>query len=438
MYAAPQHSTVVEIASYCRTELCENYRHLVGAKTIHELLSDSIQPTIQQASAIGGSPSNGGCEHSSRQVAEDDDSPPNCDGRYTFLHETHIALFSVYHMEEIEGTVLAGQSFEPIHGRVVVEDGYITAVEEVSERDGDPDRIILPAFVNAHTHVGDSVAKEAAVGLGLEEAVAPPDSLKHQRIEAADNETLVTSMHRTLRFMQRTGTAAFLDFREFGVDGARALREAAAGLDIAAFIFGSDDPAVLDVADGFGASGANDDEFTARRAAAEERGVPFAIHAGEPDATDIHPALDLEPDLLVHMVHAEAEHLRRVADQDVPIAVCPRANRVLGVGRPPIETLLEYTSVALGSDNVMLNSPSMFREMEYTAKTFDLPSRTVLQMATTAGAEAVNLDCGVIEPGRRAALLVLDGDSDNLSGIADPVDAIVRRASALDIQRVIA
>jgi guanine deaminase len=59
-------------------------------------------------------------------------------------------------------------------------------------------------------------------------------------------------------------------------------------------------------------------------------------------------------------------------------------------------------------------------------------------MATTAGAEAVNLDCGVIEPGRRAALLVLDGDSDNLSGIADPVDAIVRRASALDIQRVIA
>ncbi len=137
------------------------------------------------------------------------------------------------------------------------------------------------------------------------------------------------------------------------------------------------------------------------------------------------------------MVHAEAEHLERVADQDVPIAVCPRANRVLEVGRPPIETLLEYTDVALGTDNVMLNAPSMFREMEYTAKTFDLPSRTVLRMATTAGAEAVGLDCGVIEPGRRAALLVLDGDSDNLSAVADPVDAVVRRASPLDINRVV-
>jgi guanine deaminase len=340
-------------------------------------------------------------------------------------------------MEEIEGTVLAGRSFEPIHGRVVVEEGRITAVEEMTGRDGNQNRIVLPAFVNAHTHVGDSVAKEAAVGLGLEAAVVPPDSLKHQRLTAVDRETLVREMQRTLRFMQRTGTAAFLDFREFGVEGARALREAAEGLDIEAFVFGSDDPAVLDVADGFGASGANDDDFTARRAAASERGVPFAIHAGEPDASDIHPALDLEPDLLVHMVHAGTDHLERVADQGVPIAVCPRANRVLGVGRPSVETLLEYTDVALGTDNVMLNAPSMFREMEYTAKTFDLPSRTVLRMATTAGAEAVGLDCGVVEPGRRAALLVLDGDSDNLSAVADPVDAVVRRATALDIQRVI-
>src|SRR6056297_965735 len=101
-------------------------------------------------------------------------------------------------MEVIEGTVLAGRSFEPVHGRVVVEDGYITAVEETSERESDHDRIVLPAFVNAHTHVGDSVAKEAAVGLGLEEAVVPPDSLKHQQIAAADDETLIAAMRRTL------------------------------------------------------------------------------------------------------------------------------------------------------------------------------------------------------------------------------------------------
>jgi len=337
-------------------------------------------------------------------------------------------------MEALAGTVLVGESFEPIRGRVVVEDGRIEAVEEAETDSTD---IILPAFVNAHTHIGDSVAKDAAVGLSLEDAVVPPESLKHRRLRAVDRAELVTAMRRTLRHMRRTGTVTCLDFREFGVEGARALRDAAAPLAIEPFIFGSDETAVLDVADGYGASGANDADYTAERAATAERGVPFAIHAGEPDASDIHPALDLEPDLLVHMVHARQEHLDRVTEQAVPVAACPRTNAVLDVGRPPIRDLLDHTTVALGTDNVMLNPPSMFREMAYTARHFDVTAREVLGMATTAGADIAGLDCGRIEPGRRAALTVLDGGSDNLAGSADPVEAVVRRATALDVERVL-
>lgn len=337
-------------------------------------------------------------------------------------------------MEEVEGTVLVGQSFEPIRGRVVIEDGRIEAVEEAETTSND---IVLPAFVNAHTHLGDSVAKEAAVGLSLDEAVAPPESLKHRRLAAADRPALVTAMRRTLRFMQRTGTVSCLDFRESGIAGVRALREAAQAVDVDPFIFGSGNQSVLDIADGYGASGANDDDFAEQRAACEKHDVPFAIHAGEPDATDIHPALDLEPDLLVHMVHAEAEHLERVTDQSVPVAVCPRANTVLDVGNPPIRELLDHTTVALGTDNVMLNPPSMFREMAYTAKRFDVTAREVLRMATTAGAEIAGLDCGIIAPDRRAALIVLDGDSDNLAGSVDPVRAVVRRTTALDVKCVV-
>jgi cytosine/adenosine deaminase-related metal-dependent hydrolase len=337
-------------------------------------------------------------------------------------------------MEHLSGTVLVGDSFEPVQGRVVVADGQIQAIEETTTVSTD---IIVPAFVNAHTHLGDSVSKEAAVGLSLNEAVAPPDSLKHRRLAAASHEDLVTAMRRTLRFMYRTGTVSCLDFRESGPDGARALREAAAPTDVTAFIFGSGDTAVLEVADGYGASGANDDDFTHERAVCSDRGVPFAIHAGEPDATDIHPALDLEPDLLVHMIHAGPDHLDRVAHEDVPIAVCPRANTVLGVGQVPLRELLDHTTVALGTDNVMLNTPSMLREMAYTAKQFDVTAREVLRMATVAGAEIADLDCGVIEPGRRAALTVFDGDSDNLAGTEDPVRAVVRRATSLDIARVV-
>ncbi len=337
-------------------------------------------------------------------------------------------------MEQFEGTVLTGRSFEPVRGRVLVEDGRITAVEEAPV---DATNIVFPAFVNAHTHLGDSIAKEAAVGLSLTEAVAPPDSLKHRRLAAADHEELVTAISRTLRFMERTGTVSALDFREFGIEGARALREAAEGRRIDPFIFGSDDPAVLEYADGYGASGANDEDFEERRAAVAAADKPFAIHAGEPDATDIHPALDLEPDLLVHMVHAQREHLERVTEQSVPIAVCPRANAVLDVGSVPLSDLLAHTTVALGTDNVMLNQPSMFREMAFTAKTFDVSAREVLRMATVAGAEITGRNCGLIEPGREASMVVLDGDSDNLSGTEDPVRGVVRRATELDVTDVV-
>ena len=335
---------------------------------------------------------------------------------------------------ELEGTVLRGESFDPVRGRVRIDNGQIRAVEEAETDSKD---IILPAFVNAHTHLGDSVAKDAATGLSLEDAVVPPDSLKHRRLREADRDELVTAMRRTLRFMEESGTVSCLDFREMGVEGATALRDAAEPLDIDPFVLGSGDSSVLDVADGYGASGANDDDFTAERAAAAERGLPFAIHAGEPDDTDIHPALDLKPDLLVHMVHAREEHLERVADQSVPVVACPRANSVLEVGRPSIAQLLEYTTVALGTDNVMLNPPSMFREMAYTAREFDVTAREVLRMATTAGAEIAGFDCGVVAPGKRAALTVLDGDSHNLAGTTAPVESVVRRANAADVKRTI-
>ena len=337
-------------------------------------------------------------------------------------------------METYEGTIFAGDSFNPVRGRVVVEDGRIEAVEETATEATD---IVLPAFVNAHTHIGDSVATEAAVGLSLDEAVAPPDSEKHRRLAAASHADLVAAMRRTLRYMAQTGTAAHLDFRESGESGAEALREAASETATDAFIFGSGPASVLEIADGYGASGANDDEFAAERAAAREANKPFAIHAGEPDATDIHPALDLEPDLLVHMVHATDEHLDRVADQEIPVVACPRTNAVLDVGRPPLSDLLDHTTVSLGTDNVMLNGPSMFREMAYAATNFDVSDRDVLRMATTAGAEIADLDCGVIEPGRRAALLVLDGDSNTLAGTVDPVSAVVRRATGLDVSEVV-
>jgi cytosine/adenosine deaminase-related metal-dependent hydrolase len=335
---------------------------------------------------------------------------------------------------ELSGTILAGAGYEPIEGRLIIENGVIAAIEECETDSSD---IISPSFVNAHTHIGDSIAKEAGRGLSLDDLVAPPDGLKHRLLADADRGELIGAMRRSLRFMMAGGTTAFIEFREGGVDGVNALAAAAESLDIEPVLMGREEIEVLEVADGFGASGPRDNDFTDARDAARGAGKPFGIHAGERDPDDIAPALELDPDFLVHMVYAESSHLDRVESKEIPIAVCPRSNLVTGVGVPPIAELLEHTTVALGTDNVMLNSPSMFREMEFVSKLCDVAAPEVLRMATAAGAEMAGLNCGVIEPGRDAGLLVLDGDSDNLAGVHDPVRALVRRAGVADVRTVI-
>ena len=333
-----------------------------------------------------------------------------------------------------DGTVLRGREFEPVQGRVVVEDGQIAAVEE---RPTHSDDVILPAFVNAHTHVGDSIAKEAGAGLSLEELVAPPDGLKHRLLRAASREEKVRAMERSLQFTQRSGTTACIEFREGGVAGVRAFEDAIDGLDVEGVVLGRETVEAMERSDGFGASGANDGDFTYERNATARAGKLFGIHAGEVDSSDINPALDLDPDFLVHMVHAGTLHMDRVADSEIPVVVCPRSNLTTGVGVPRIADLVDRTTVALGTDNVFLNSPSMFREMAFTAKMADVSAREVLRMATVAGADIAGLNCGLIAEGRDADLLVLDGGTDNLTGAKDVVRAVVRRASVDDVRDVV-
>jgi cytosine/adenosine deaminase-related metal-dependent hydrolase len=339
---------------------------------------------------------------------------------------------------EVAGVVLRGREFEPVEGRVIVEDGRITAVEETPAGEAS-DRIVLPAFVNAHTHLGDSIAKEAGEGLSLDELVAPPDGLKHRLLRAADREALADAMARSLRFMTASGTGAFVEFREGGVEGVATIRDALSRVPHPPrpVVLGRESPEAMAAADGFGASGARDGEFEAVRAATREAGKLFGIHAGERDPDDVDAALALDPAFLVHMTNATDDQLDRTGEAGVPVVVCPRSNLVTGVGTPPIAALSERTTVALGTDNVMLNSPSMFREMEFAAKLSGLPAADVLRMATVHGAELAGLDCGLVEPGREARLLVLDGGSDNLAGARDLVRAVVRRAGTSDVERVV-
>ncbi|MDK2824830.1 Cytosine/adenosine deaminase [Methanolobus vulcani] len=361
--------------------------------------------------------------------------------------------------QTISGKIIYGPEAEVIEGYIVVEDGII---KEVHEKKNDSQLIIAPCFVNAHTHIGDSVCKDPVLGetvghyvkRDLDQLVKPPDGFKHRILNSTPHDEMIEAMKSSICDMNYTGTYAFADFREGGVNGINDLKEALSSSEIERRIFARpvktenteelrtelDD--ILACADGLGMSGTNDMDMSILETAREQTakyGATFAIHSGENNRSDIDMALSLDPDILIHMTHAEASDLKKVAEEDIPIVVCPRSNFITGVGMSPVAKMLdEGIKVAVGTDNVMLNSVNMFSEMEILAKIFGIEDRQVFMMCTLMGATILGLEnTGSILEGNKAKIMIINGDSSNLTGTREIISGIVRRARPDDILSVI-
>src|SRR5436305_13267596 len=88
-------------------------------------------------------------------------------------------------------------------------------------------------------------------------------------------------------------------------------------------------------------------------------------HRSERLREDIDKVLGLSAAFLVHMVQATDADLARCAEAGVPLVLCPRSNAFFGL-TPDIPRLLRAgVELHLGTDNAMINTPSMLREMEF-------------------------------------------------------------------------
>jgi cytosine/adenosine deaminase-related metal-dependent hydrolase len=334
------------------------------------------------------------------------------------------------------GRALLGRDLEERSVEITVEAGIIRAIEEISPRE---DCWILPCFFNAHTHIADTVAMDMPVTGSLSELVAPPDGLKHRLLRAASRDELVRAMESTITSMLHSGTAGFADFREGGVEGVHALRQALEGVPCQAIIFGREGGEA--VAHGLGISSAREG---ARAEAAVERarskGLPIALHAGEKDPDDVDAALALEPDLIVHCTHAEDRHLRRIAEMDIPIVVCPRSNWTLGVAtgadHPPLARMLAHgCTVFLGTDNAMFVQPDMFREMAFTSLIYRIPAKEILKMAIS-GSNLLPAPF-FIEEDFPANFFLIDPMRHNYQFSHDLCTTVVKRVNSCNIIRTI-
>jgi len=115
--------------------------------------------------------------------------------------------------------------------------------------------------------------------------------------------------------------------------------------------------------------------------------------------------------LAVHAVHVSADDIRRMAEEGISVAHCPRSNHLLRVGRAPVARMIDRgVNVAIGTDSLASNIDiDMWEEMRFAYLVSGLDPETVIRMATINGARALGLEdvTGSIEPGKAADIIAV-------------------------------
>jgi cytosine/adenosine deaminase-related metal-dependent hydrolase len=379
-------------------------------------------------------------------------------------------------------SLLLGRELEYVEqGYIEIENGKIRSSSAGSYKGSGNKKldakgfIVIPGFINAHTHIADSIGKDIAAGQRLDARVHPVFGAKKKILQKSLPEHLKTFIRNSAILMMKKGIVAFADFREDGQEGIRLLKDAVDGLPIKCVTLGRinyysspTDAAglppekgeqakqIIELADGLGISGANENtdaalaqyrqlagkKLVAIHAAESKETVKFAkVHTGRSEVDRVME--HLKPDFVVHMTNATENEISLVAKSGTGIVICPRANGVLGAGIPKVAQMLRQDClVAIGTDNVMLNSPDILRELDYTWKASRategkmLEAQELLKMATINAAQILRLNTGCIEVGRAADLLFIDKKHADLYPMHDPYAAIVHRLSQSSIGAV--
>ena len=335
--------------------------------------------------------------------------------------------------------------------------------------------LLIPGFINAHTHIGDSIGKDVTLNRTVDEKIHPVFGVKSKILKNTSQENLSIFMKNTCYSMLRKGITTFVDFREGGLNGVILLKKALSDILIRPIILGrldfyqksteirknqpfptekiSELDALLKKCDGLGISGANENSTSVLNHYSKTTKLR-AIHSSETQQSistskkitgksETVRALSMKPHFLVHMTFASKSDLVAVAKKSQGIVICPRANSSLAEGIPDIEMMQKAgCTLALGTDNVMINSPDMFREMDFLWKATmgihkkRIDPKEILKMATVNGGKILKKDIGIIENGKIADCIFLDKHALDLEPMHNPYASIVHRASESAIRAI--
>jgi 5-methylthioadenosine/S-adenosylhomocysteine deaminase len=387
---------------------------------------------------------------------------------------------------EPAGAVLEGHALAVDKGRIVA----LLPVEKAAARYAPrellrlPGKVLLPGFVNLHTHAAMTLLRGYADDLPLmrwlQEHIWPAEA-KHLSADFVRDGTLLAAWE-----MLRGGVTCFNDMYFFPQAAAEAAVEAGirAVLGITAVEFPSayaadandylakglaardtwrDEPLLSFALAPHAPYTVSDRSFGSIATLAAQLDLPIHIHLHETaaeieDSLRQHGVRPLErlqrlgllgPNLIaVHAVHLLPEEIRLLAENCCAVAHCPTSNMKLASGIAPIAGLLAAgLRVGLGTDGAASNDRlDILREMRHAAllakvATGDataLPAHRALRMATLEGASALGLDnsIGSLEPGKWADLCAIRLDDWLTQPCYDPASHIVYVAGREQVSHV--
>jgi cytosine/adenosine deaminase-related metal-dependent hydrolase len=370
-------------------------------------------------------------------------------------------------------------------GAIAVDDGGTIAAigprSELGHGESYPESVILPGFVNAHTHLEYEVYAGFGDGLGFADWIGLHVQRK-QRIDLSAMEAIARL--GALRCLQSGITAV----GDCSFSGAAATACSDLGLRGTVYleVFGATDEPIRErfepmrarvdktLSDELRLGVSPHAPYTCTielYRAASELGLPVATHLAEsraeteflltgkgdwetfaellvppPGATGVRALADaglLGPNVLAaHCVEVDEEEIAILAEHDVAVAHCPRSNGLLGCGIAPLAALRDAgIRVCIATDSPA-STPSfdMFDEMRtaiYVARARErrpdaLTAADALELATLGGARALGLDAviGSLVPGKQADLTVLSLADTSFVPWEDPVTATVLGGSA--------
>ena len=197
---------------------------------------------------------------------------------------------------------------------------------------------------------------------------------------------------------------------------------------------------------------------------AEEFGAPLIIHLAETrwevdkiraakGVTPVAYLADLgilsERTVAAHCVHVDEADLDLLAEFEVGVASNPASNLKLASGVAPLPQMIARgIKVSFGTDGAASNNTlDLLRDAQMAAMIYKglsgdpttMPARTVAELLTIGGARVLGLDqrIGTLEPGKRADVICLAVDSPHATPVYDPFSHLAYAARAADVRHAV-